>query len=154
MKTTINLIILFAIVFAFKGYSQDIFPIDYKIEKQAMSTPMTNLEEIFFNSSYHTRPINIKFDGSILNMHYDNGVTFINKQVVEVESNANFDEDEETIKRRFFTFNDNTTDTLIFVVDYEVNYVQIILPTQNSKGEKIGYTSYKKYVKKEELAMN
>lgn len=153
MKKIYNLIILFTILFAFEGYSQDIFPVKYRIEKQAMSTPMSILEEVFFNSSYYTKPINVNFDGKQLHMYYDNNATFIKKQVAEVESNADFDEDNEIIKRRYFTFNDNTSDTLMFVIDYEINYVQVILPTKNSKGENIGYTSYKNFMEIEKLAM-
>ncbi len=145
---------LFTILFSSSGYSEDVLPVKYKIDKQAMSTPMTNLEEIFFNSSYYSRPINVTFDGEQLHMYYDNNVTFIKKQVIEVESNADFDEDEKIINRRFYTFNDNKSDTLMFLIDSEINYVQVVLPAKNSKGEKIGYTSYKKYMNIEELAMN
>lgn len=153
MKKVTYLFILFAILFSFKSYSQDIFPVKYRVEKQAMSTPMSNIEEVFFNNPYYTRPINVKFDGKQLHLFYDNGASFIKKQVTEVESKADFDDDNQIIKRYFYTFNDNTTDTLMFVVDYEVSYVQIALPTKNTKGENVGYTSYKKYMEKEKLAL-
>lgn len=152
MKIT-KLFILFIFVTS-ASFAQDLLPIKYRVEKQSMSIPMSDLEETYFESGYYSKPITVDFDGVVLNMFYDNQSTFIKKAVTEVQSNADFDEDEEFIKRHYYTMNDNVQDTIMFVVDYEISYVQLVLPTKNSKGEKVGYTSYKKYLGKEELAIN
>lgn len=149
-----KLIILFTIIFSLNGLAQEIFPVSYRVEKQSMSTPMTSVEDIFCNSSYYTKPVNVKFDGSQLNMFYDNGATFTKRELTEVDVDAEYEDEDLIMKTIYYTDNNNVSDTILFVVDYDVAYIQVILPTKNSKGESIGYTSYRKFVNEEELALN
>lgn len=148
-----SFIILFTIALSIKGYSQVKFPIEYRVEKQSMSTPMTILEDALFVRSYFTRPVNVKFDGNILDMHYDNGQTFTRKSVTKVNQEAEYEDGALSLEAYYYTDNNNVSDTIMFVVDYSVGYVQVVLPTKNSKGEKIGYTSYRKFVDDVELAL-
>lgn len=147
----IKLIILFTVIFSLNGLAQGMFPVSYRIEKQSMSTPMTPVEDIFFGSSYYTKPVNVKFDGSLLNMHYDNGRTFVNKNVTKINNESYFEDDVLLMETFLYTDNENVSDTILFIVDYEVNYFQVVLTTKNSQGEKIGYTSYRKFVNEEDL---
>jgi hypothetical protein len=149
---TIKLIALFTFLFCSIGFSQTKLPVEFKVDKQAMSTPMSSLEDMFFGNSYYSKPINISFNGSLLNMYFDNGATFTKKNVTEVNRNKEFDNEILASETILYTDNNNATDTISFVVDYSVGYVQLILPTKNSKGENIGYTSYKKFVKEDVLA--
>jgi len=118
-----------------------------------MSTPMTELEDIIFTNYYFSRPVNVKFDGSLLNMYFDNGETFIKKNVTEVNRDAEYEDGNLILETILYTDNTNVSDTISFVVDYSIGYVQVILPTKNSKGDNIGHTSYKKFVKGNELAL-
>ncbi|MDA3930883.1 MAG: hypothetical protein PF541_18190 [Prolixibacteraceae bacterium] len=148
-----KLIIVLIVLFNCKGFAQEVFPVQFKVEKQAMSTPMSVMEEMFFNSAYYARPINIQFDGVQLNMFYDNNRIVKKENVTQVESNADFDDDQDVTKRFYYTIDNNVSDTIMLVVDYEIPYVQLVVPAKNSNGEKIGYTSYQKFVKYEELAL-
>jgi hypothetical protein len=150
---TIKLIALFILVFSLKGISQTKFPVEFRVEKQAMSTPMGLLEDMFFINYYYTKPVNIKFNGSILNMYYDNGGTFVKKNVTEVNRNTEYENNKLAIETILYTDNENSSDTISFVADYNVGYVQIILPTKNSKGEYLGYTSFRKFTKENALAL-
>lgn len=151
---SLKLIIFFIVIFSLKGFTQEIFPVNYRIEKQSMSTPMSPVEDIFFNSSYYTRPINVKFDGTLLHMYYDNGATFTKRNLTKIDSEAEYEDGNLIMQTLYYTDNDNVSDTLLFIVDYDVAYIQMVLPTKNSKGEYIGYTSYRKFVKEGELALN
>jgi len=145
MKTLI-LIALFTLFFCSVGFSQTKFPVEFKVEKQSMSTPMTPMEEVIFTNFYFSRPVNIKFDGAFLNMCFDNGETFVKKNVTEVNRDKQYEDDvlmQETI---FYTDNKNASDTISFVVNYTAGYVQLVLPTKNSKGDYLGYTSYRKFI--------
>lgn len=153
MMKTIKLIAFFSLCFCTIGFSQVKFPVKFRVEKQAMSTPMSSLEDMFFANPYNSKPVNINFDGSVLNMFYDNGATFVKKNVTEVNRNIEYDGDALSLATILYTDNTNVSDTISFVVDYSVGYVQLVLPTKNSKGENIGYTSYKKYTKEDALAM-
>lgn len=144
---------LFFITLHTVGFSQKALPIQFRVEKQSMSTPMSEMEDIFFNSPFFTKPVNLKFDGHLLHMQYDNHACMIKEEVTKVESNADFDDDELIIDRSFYTINSCPTDTIMLVIDHEIPYIQMVLPAKNSKGEKIGYTSYKKFISKEELAL-
>lgn len=150
---TANLIVFFILTFCLSGFSQTKLPVEYRVEKQAMSTPMSPLEDMFFINYYDTKPVNIKFNGSMLNMYYDNGVTFIKKNVTEVNRNAEYDNKNLVLETIYYTDNTNVSDTITFVIDHAVGYIQLTLPTKNSKGEYLGYTCYKKFTKDEELAM-
>lgn len=149
----LTVILLTTLLFSFKGFSQVKLPIEYRVEKQSMSTPMTLLEDVIFVNPYFMRPVNIKFDGSQLNMYFDNGATFTKKNVTKVDSEVEYDDDAISVVRDFYTDNSNVSDTILFVVDYNVGYVQVVLPTKNSKGEYVGYTSYQKFGMEEELAL-
>ncbi len=144
---TIKLIVLLTLVFCLNGFSQTKFPIQFRVEKQAMSTPMTTLEEVFFMNYYVTKPVNVKFDGSVLNMYYDNGTTFVKKNLTKISRNEEHEGGALKMETILFTDNNNISDTISFVVDYEVGYVQVIMPTKNSKGEYVGYTSYQEFDK-------
>jgi len=128
------------------------FPIEFRADKQAMSTPMSPLEDVLFVNYYYAKPVNIKFNGIVLNMYYDNGATFYKENVTEVNRNKEFDGDKLISETIFYTDNTNVSDTISFVVDYNAGFFQIAMPTKNSKGEYIGYTSYRKFAK-EEIAM-
>ena len=149
---------LFIIILSFflniNGFSQVQLPIEYRIEKQSMSTPMSVVEDIFFTSSYYTRPVNVKFDGAVLNLVYDNGATFTKRNVTKVNHEKEFEHAALSLETYYYTDNNNLSDTILMVIDYQVGYIQMILPTKNSKGEYIGYTSYRKFVKNDELALN
>jgi hypothetical protein len=150
---TIKLIAFFTLVFCSIGYSQTKLPVNFRVEKQAMSTPMSLLEDVIFVHSYEAKPVNINFDGSLLNMYYDNGVTYTRKNVTEVNHDEEFENNNLALETILYTDNENVSDTISLVVDYTIGYVQIILPTKNSKGDNIGYTSFKKFVKGDELAL-
>ena len=150
---TIKLIVLFTVVFCLNGFSQTKFPIKFRAEKQAMSTPMTLMEDVIFTNYYYVKPVNIKFDGSLLNMYYDNGATFIEKKVTEVNRDKEYDGGNLMLETIRYTDNNNASDTISYVVDYIAGYIQIILPTTDSKGEYIGYTAYRKFVTDGELAL-
>ena len=148
----LGLIIFFITIIFLNGFTQDIFPVQYRLEKQSMSTPMSPIEDIFFGNSYYTKPINVKFDGAILNMYYDNGATFVNKELTKVKTDSEYEDNILLMETFIYTDNSNPSDTILFVVDYEVSYMQVILTTKNSMGEKIGYTSYRAFVEEEKLA--
>lgn len=148
----LTLIILFAL--SLKGYSQDVLPVKYRVEKQSMSVPMSPLEDVFFSGSYYSKPMNIDFNGESLKMYYDNNRTFLKKEVTKVDYEAEYDEDIVIFETSYFTYNDSPSDTIMFIVDHEVPYIQLVLPTKNASGEKVGYTSYKKYVSVKNLALN
>ena len=149
----LKLAILFTILFSIKGFSQIKFPIEYRVEKQSMCTPMMMLEDVLFVHSYFTKPLNIQFDGANLKMTYDNGESFISKNLTQVNHTAEYEDNELSLESYYFTDNSNASDTLMFVVDYGVGYVQFIVPTKNSDGNNIGYTSYRRFVKDENLAL-
>ena len=155
---TIKLIILLTLFFCLNAFSQAKLPLQFRVEKQSMSTPMTTLDDMFFMNYYYAKPINIKFDGSILNMVYDNGATFIKKNVVEVKHSTEHENNTLVSETTLYTDKENASDTISFVIDYNAGFVQIVLPTKNSQGEYIGYTSYKnfdkKLVKENDLALN
>lgn len=155
---TITLIAFFTFFFCSVGFSQTKLPIAFRVEKQAMSTPMTPVEEMFFAHYYITKPVNVKFDGSLLSMYFDNGASFVKKNVTEVDRNAEYENDAITLETILYTDNANVSDTISLVVDYSVGYIQIVLPTKNSKGEYVGYTSFKNFdknvIKENSLALN
>jgi hypothetical protein len=147
------LILIFTLIFCLNGFSQKQIQVEYRVEKQAMSTPMTDLEEVFFMNYYHSKPMNVKFDGSVLNMYYDNGMTFTKREVAEVKKEAEFEDNQLIMEIFRYVDKKNLSDTISLVFDHEVGYVQVILPTKNSKGEYVGYTSYKQFIDKENLAL-
>jgi len=155
---TIKLIAILTLFFCSTGYSQIKLPLEFRVEKQAMSTPMSLLDEMFFMNYYFSKPVNIKFDGSLLNMYFDNGASFAKKNVTEVNRNAEYENNSVILETILFTDNANVSDTISLVIDYSVGYIQIVLPTKNSKGEYVGYTSYKNFdkniIKENLLALN
>ena len=150
---TIKLIVLFTVVFCLNGFSQTKFPIKFRAEKQAMSTPMTLMEDVIFTNYYYAKPVNIKFDESLLNMCYDDGSTFIKKNVTEVKHDKEYDDGSLMLETFQYTDNNNTSDTISYVIDYLAEYIQIVLPTTNSEGKYIGYTAYRKFITDGELAL-
>lgn len=148
-----KLLIIFAVLFSLNGFSQTIRPLSYRVEKIAMSTPMTTLDEIFFMNYFHAKPVNVYFDGKDLKMTYDNGKTLANKEVTEVSREEDTDDGQILMETILFVDNALTTDTITFVMDYEVGYVQLVLPTKNSVGENIGYTSYRQFIDQAQLAL-
>ena len=148
----LKLIVLFVTVLSLNGYAQVQLPVKYRVENQSMSTPMTNLEDIFFDSPYSTRPVNVQFDGSLLNMTYDNGSSFAKINVTKVRTEREVEDGVIVAERNIYVDNTNVSDTLLFVVDYNVGYFQMIVPTKNSKGDYWGYTSYRTFVPANELA--
>jgi hypothetical protein len=56
-------------------------------------------------------------------------------------------------ERILFTDNENPKDTISLVVDHLVNCYNIIVPEKNSKGENIGYKSYRHFVEEEKLVL-
>jgi hypothetical protein len=135
------------------GFAQVKFPVEYRVDKQSMSTPMTPLEDIIFLNSYHTRPLNVEFDGSRLQMFYDSRQLHLRKEVAMVNREVEEDDGELIFERYIYTDKNLASDTIQFVVDYEVGYVQLILPAKNSKGENIGYTSYRQFIKNDQLVL-
>ena len=123
-------------------------PIEFRVEKQSMSTPMTSLEEMSLGNSYYAKPVNVKFDGSFLSMNFDNGVSFVKKNVSEVNRNAEYENGNILSETILYTDKANASDTISLIVDYYAGCVQVVIPTKNSKGEYIGYTSYKNFDKK------
>jgi len=109
---------------------------------------MSTLEEMFFGDLYYSKPVNVKFDGTILNMNFDNGVSFVKKNVTEVNRNAEYENGSIISETILYTDKTNASDTISLVVDYFAGCVQVVLPTRNSKGEYVGYTSYKNFDKK------
>lgn len=154
MMKFLKLTLLLIVTLSLNGVAQNIFPVEFRVEKQSMSTPMTTLEESFFMHSYATRPVNIEFDGQLLNMYFDNKVSFVKEGVTPVDKEVETEGNDVLVEKYYFTLNSNASDTVMFVVDYEVPYFQVILPTKNSKGDYVGYTSYKEYIDTEKLAIN
>lgn len=140
-------------VFGSIGFAQTKFPISFRVEKQAMSTPMSPVEDMFFIRYYDTKPVTLKFDGSHLNMYYDNGTAFKKYNLTEVKRNKELENNVVTTETILYTNNENVSDTISLVSDFNVGYIQIVLPTQNSKGEYIGYTSFQKFIKPDALAL-
>jgi hypothetical protein len=129
------------------GFSQTKLPVVFRVEKQAMSTPMSSLEEMFFMNYYYSKPVNVKFDGALLSMYFDNGATYAKKNVTEVNRSSEFEDNNLVMETILFTDNANVSDTISLIVDYSVGYVQLVLPTKNSKGDYVGYTSFKNFDK-------
>lgn len=148
---TLKLFTLLIIISSINGFAQEMFPVNYRVEKQSMSTPMTSFEEMFFGRSYYTKPVNVNFDGEQLKMAYDNGATFINKNVTKVDNTADIYDGELVLETLIYIDNENKSDTILFIVDYEVAYLQVVLTTKNSSGENIGYTSFRTFVSPEDL---
>ena len=123
-----------------------------------MSTPMTTLDEMFFMNYYIAKPVNVNFDGAVLKMTYDNGAVLSTRNVTEVNRNSEYENNNLVIETILYTDNSNASDTITLVLDHAVGYVQVAVPTKNSKGEYVGYTSYKqldsKLVKETRLALN
>jgi hypothetical protein len=150
----VKIIMLAVILLGTFQFAQAKFPIEFRVEKQAMSTPMSPMEDMFFSYYYFIKPVNISFNGNQLNMYYDNGTTFVKKEVTEVGHETEYDGNKPTLEIFRYTDNENASDTISYIVNYIVNDVQIVLPTKNSKGEYIGYTSYRKFNKDSQLASN
>jgi hypothetical protein len=154
----IILIAFFTLLFCSMGFSQTKLALQFRVEKQAFSSPMSSLEDMFFGNSYYSKPVNVKFDGSILNMYYDNGASLAKKNVSEVNRHVDYEDGALILETILFTDNNCISDTISFIVDYYVGYVQVVLPTKNSKGEYIGYTSYRNFdknlIKENSLAIN
>ncbi|MBN1924708.1 MAG: hypothetical protein JW798_02625 [Prolixibacteraceae bacterium] len=150
----LKLTLLLTVIFSLNGLAQDLFPVKFRVEKQSMSTPMTTLEESFFMHSYYARPVNIEFDGKLLKMYFDNKVSLINEGVTAVNKEVESEGNDVLLEKYYFTLNSNVSDTVMFVVDYEVPYLQVVLPTKNNSGEYVGYTSYKEFIDTEKLAVN
>ncbi|HNW51449.1 MAG TPA: hypothetical protein PKH79_10225 [Prolixibacteraceae bacterium] len=147
MKTMI-----LAIFLCMSGVSHAKLPVEIRVEKQSMSTPMSLLDDVFFSNYYYSRPVNIRFDGSLLNLYYDNGTRMMSKNLTEVDRHNELDGDKLASIVIRYTDDSNVSDTISYVVDYSVGYIQFIIPAKNSKGESVGYTSYKQFVKGNELA--
>jgi len=96
--------------------------------------------------------MNVKFDGTTLDLYFDNGMTFAKKQVTEVRRNAESENNEVTLETILYVDNSNVSDTISYIVDHTASCVQIILPSKNSKGEYVGYTCYKQFIKENQLA--
>ncbi len=152
----LKLIAILTLLFTLNGFSQT--PIKFRTEKQAMSTPMTTLDEMFFMNYYIAKPVNVNFDGAVLKMTYDNGAVLSTRNVTEVNRNSEYENNNLVIETILYTDNSNASDTITLVLDHAVGYVQVAVPTKNSKGEYVGYTSYKqldsKLVKETRLALN
>lgn len=148
-----SLIIIAILAIGVKTNAQVKFPVEFRVEKQSMSTPMTDLDDIVFVRPYFTRPVNIKFDGTHLNMFYDNNETFTKKNLTQVDHEMEYENSVLALERYIYTDDKNPSDNILFVVDYNVGYVQIILTTKNSKGENVGYTSYQHFVTEGDLAL-
>jgi hypothetical protein len=148
------LTILALIVCSLEGYSQIRFPLEYRVEKQAMCTPMELLEDVLFRHPYYAKPVNIHFDGEQLKMNYDEGTAHLSKKINKVHYESEFEDDKLALEKIYYCDQEISTDTFLLVVDYNVGYVQFIVPTKDSTGENIGYTSYRKFVKTNELALN
>lgn len=145
-------IAIFILTLVSTAFSQTKLPVAFRVEKQAMSTPMGLLEDVLFTNYYFSKPVNVKFDGSLLNISYDNGASYLKKNVTEVKRNAEYDDDNLALETIFYTDKTNAADTISLVIDHSIGYVQVIVPAKNSKGENIGYTSYKKFGKDDQLA--
>lgn len=141
----LKLLALFTFVFCMTSVAQT--AVKFRADKQAMSTPMTTLDEVFFVRYYSARPLNINFDGTVLNMTLDNGTSFAKKNVTEVKRNSDFEDGQLRMETVLYVDNANTADTISMVTDFQIGYVEIVVPTQNAKGEYIGYTSFKNFDK-------
>ncbi len=150
---TLKLITIFTLLFGSLAFAQTKFPVEFKVERQSMSTPMTSLDEVLFSNFYLAKPVNIKFDGSYLNMYFENGTALLKTNVTEIDREADYDDNNLIQEKILYIDNNNASDTISYVVNYIAGYVQLVLPTKNSKGDYIGYTSYRKTVKENELAL-
>ncbi|HNW50061.1 MAG TPA: hypothetical protein PKH79_03200 [Prolixibacteraceae bacterium] len=151
---SIKLLVIITFLFCLNGFSQTKPSVAFRVEKQAMSTPMSSLDEAYFSNFYLARPVNVKFDGTLLNVCYDNGSTVVKKQLTEVKRNAEYEDNTVSIETVLFVDNSNVSDTISYTVDHVASCIQIVVPTKNSKGEYVGYTCYKQFVKENQLALN
>jgi hypothetical protein len=150
---TFYLITIATILFSISGFAQTSnAPVKFRVEKQAMSTPMTEIDDVFFMSYYYTKPVNVEFDGKMLNMYYDNGRTFTKRELTEIDRYSEMEDQNLAMETIIYVDNNNPSDTIMFVVDFNVSYMQVALPTQNASGEYIGYTSYRQFVDNSQLA--
>jgi len=149
---TILIIVFLTLVFCSTGFSQTKLPVEFKVEKQSMCTPMSLLEDVLFTHYYISKPVNVKFDGSLLNICFDDGATLVRKSVIEVKRNAEYEDQNLAQETILYTDKTNASDTISLVIDHSIGFVQLIVPAKNSKGENIGYTSYKKFGKEDQLA--
>lgn len=151
MKTRL---LILTLILATTAVAHAKLPVEFRVEKQALSTPMTDIDEVFFSNYFLTKPVNVKFDGNVLNLYYDNGTTFLKKELTEINREKHFEGEELAQEVIYYTDKNNASDTISYVIDYAVGYLQFIVPTKNSKGEPIGYTSYCKFNANNELAAN
>jgi hypothetical protein len=149
----LRITILFVLFFGLQGFSQVKLPIQFRVEKQSMSTPMSVLEDVLFANTFYTKPVNVHFDGFRLNLTYDNGATYVKKELVKVTKEEQFEDNMLAMETFIYTDSSNPSDTILFVVDHNVGYYQVILPSKNSKGEYYGYSSFKKFINEDNLAL-
>nr|HPR31817.1 hypothetical protein [Prolixibacteraceae bacterium] len=84
-------IVLFFLLLSLEGFSQE-FSVHFQVEKQSMSTPMSEIEDAFFLTYYYTKPLNVQFDGTVLNMYYENGATFRKINVSEINREETYED--------------------------------------------------------------
>lgn len=147
VKLYIIFVLMSLNVFSNQPIIKENISIKYRVEDQSMSTPMSPIEDMFFDWYYTSKPVNIKFDESLLHLYYDNNTTFIKKNVTKVDEEIIYDDNIKTRETFFYVDNENSFDTITLILDHEVEYIQLVLPTKNSKDEYIGYTSYRKFIK-------
>ncbi len=150
----IKIIVLFTLLFSLKGFSQSEISFTIRAEKQAMSTPMTPLYDVFFVNYYYSRPVNIELNGSNFRMYYDNGATVTKKEIIEAHREKEVYNNKVEFETIYFTNKQDVTDTVSVQIDYSAKYIQVVIPTKNSEGEYIGYTSYIQPANVDELALN
>jgi hypothetical protein len=146
------IVILFTFILSVNGFSQVKFPIEIRVEKQAMCTPMGPIDEAFFTNYYIMRPVNIKFDGSQINMVFDDGTIMQRLKVKKVRQDAEVEDNQIITEKITYTSNSNSSDTISLVIDHQFGMVQFIMPSKNSKGGYWGYTSFRQYINQGELA--
>lgn len=151
MRFSFFLIIL--IIVGFLGQAQDLLPVEYRVTKQSMSIPLTPIREAVFIHRYAEKPLNVKFDGSLLSMKYDDQKVFKHETVSKVDEYIENSNGKLLYEQYFYTLNSNTSDTISLVIDHEIPYIQLILPSKDSRGVKTGYKSYRIFSNLKELAI-
>jgi len=147
-------LLLIFIIIGLNLKAQTNLPINFKSIDQSTAKPEED-GELYFMQYYIAQPINIYFDGSILNMYTDKGRTIIKtnvKSYTKTEIN-----DEELVEKWTLDVSkgDSITryDTIQIIIDHRFKWLQyqVILPTKDKYGE--NYTSYRKF-SSDELAIS
>ncbi|MCK9417152.1 hypothetical protein M0Q97_10900 [Candidatus Dojkabacteria bacterium] len=147
MKKITLLFLLFMI--SFIGLSQVNVPIKFRTTEQCATTPDEEDNELYFFDYWLSKPITVNFNGSVLNMYTDKGVTYLKKNIKTFDKKTDYDNSNNINLEKWTLVASSDSisryDTIQIIIDYRFKYIQyqIILPTKDVYGE--NYTSFRKF---------